>query len=279
MYPSSNLITGTFKNNEGQNLFYRNWKIAADPKAVVLIVHGFNSHSGYYQDFALHLNENQFEVYAIDLRGRGHSEGERYFIKDYRNVIDDINKLSNIVKMIYPELPLFIFGHSAGGVFASVYAARYQQKLQGLISESFAFEIPAPGFALTLIKLLAHIIPRMRLIKLNNKDFSRDEIVVNTLNNDPLVAEEKQPVKTMQQLLLASVFLRKVIPEIKLPLLVLHGTGDKATLPAGSIYFMKNAGSVDKQLELYDGYFHDLLNDKDNGIVVGDIVSWLNERI
>ena len=69
------------------------------------------------------------------------------------------------------------------------------------------------------------------------------------------------------------------MPEIKLPLLILHGTADKATKPSGSMYFMEHASSNDKQLKLYEGHLHDLLNDIDNGIVVKDIIQWLNERV
>ncbi|MEI9946748.1 MAG: lysophospholipase [Chitinophagaceae bacterium] len=274
----SKQTTSTFSNNKGQNIFYRNWK-NGEPKGIVLIVHGLNSHSGYYENFALQLNENNFEVYAIDLAGRGRSDGERYYIGDYNDIVADIDHLLNTIKATHPAVPVFLLGHSAGSVFASVYAVQYQDKLNGLISESFAFQLPAPGFALATIKFLAHIIPHARLVKLNNGDFSRDKTVVDTMNNDPLLTNEKQPAKTMQQLLLAAEYLKKAMPGIKLPLLILHGTADKATKPGGSEYFMEHASSADKQLKLYEGHYHDLLNDKYYGIVVRDILRWLNERV
>ena len=248
-------------------------------KGIVLIVHGLNSHSGYYQNFAAQLNENDYEVYAMDLRGRGQSEGERYFIRDYKDIVADIDQLINIVKCAHPTLPVFLFGHSAGGVFASVYAVQNQLKLKGLIAESFAFQVPSPRVALATIKFLSYIIPHIRLVKLNNADFSREHAVVDSMNHDPLLANEKQPTKTMQQLLLAAEYLKKAMPEIKLPLLILHGTADKATRPAGSEYFMEHASSADKQLKLYEGHYHDLLNDKYHGIIVRDILRWLHERV
>jgi alpha-beta hydrolase superfamily lysophospholipase len=274
----SKQTTSTFSNNKGQHIFYRNWR-NGEPKGIVFIVHGLNSHSGYYQSFAMQLNENYFEVYAIDLPGRGKSDGERYYIGDYKDVVADIDHLLNIVKAAHPALPVFLLGHSAGGVFASIYAVQQQDKLHGLISESFAFQVPAPGFALASIKFLSHIIPHTRLVKLNSEDFSRDQSIVDMMNNDPLLANEKQPAKTMQQLLLAAEYLKRAMPEIKLPLLILHGTADKATKPGGSEYFMEHASSADKQLKLYEGHYHDLLNDKYCGIVVRDIVRWLNERV
>ncbi|MDT3402020.1 alpha/beta hydrolase [Mucilaginibacter terrae] len=269
----------TFINQKGQQVYYRNWVPEGKPKGIVLIIHGLNSHGGYYQNFAAELVDNGFEVYAMDLAGRGRSEGERYYIADYHNVFADIDVLMNIASAACPSKPVFLFGHSAGGVFASAYAIENQFKLQGLISESFAFKIPAPAFALAAIKFLARIIPHTRLVKLNNKDFSRDSSFVLKMDKDPLLDNEKQPAKTMQQLLLASEYLKQGMPAIKLPILILHGTADKATEPAGSDYFMKHASSAEKQLKLYEGHYHDLLNDRYNGIVSRDILHWLNQRV
>lgn len=279
MEPREKYRTSIFSNSKGQHIFYRNWQTGGSPKGIVIIVHGLNSHSGYYEKFAVQLNEDDLEVYAIDLPGRGRSGGERYYIADYKDIITDIDQLVNIAGSAHPEVPIFLFGHSAGGVFASVYGIHYQDKLKGLISESFAFQVAAPGFALAIIKFLSHIIPHMRIVKLNNKDFSRDKLVVEAMNKDPLLANEKQATRTMQQLLLAAEYLKAEMHEIRLPLLILHGTGDNATKPEGSSYFMEHASSADKQLKLYEGHYHDLINDKYNGIVVRDIVRWLKERI
>lgn len=279
MESKSKTTTANFSNNQGKRVFYRNWINGSKPKGIVVIVHGLNSHSGYYHNFAEQLNENNYEVYALDLYGRGESEGERFYISDYHDVIADIDQLVDIARCEHATQPIFLLGHSAGGVFASVYAVHHQAKLRGLIAESFAFHLPVPGFALAVMKLLSHIIPHTRLIKLNNEDFSRDKSVVERMNNDPLLANEKQPVKTMQQLLLAGDYLKKQMPEISLSLFVLHGTADKATNPSGSQYFIENASSTDKQLKLYEGHYHDLLNDKYKAIIVNDIRRWLNERV
>lgn len=267
-----------FINNKGKNIFYRNWRTGNRPKGIVLIIHGLNSHSGYYQNFALQLNEENYEAYAFDLQGRGNSEGERYYISDYTEIIADIDLLADIIQTAHPNIPLFLFGHSAGGVFAAIYAIKGQSRLKGFISESFAFQVPAPGFAKALIKFLARVIPHVRMVSLKNEDFSRDIMVVGAMNSDPLLENEKQPAKTMQQLFCAAEVLKGEMPEIRLPLLILHGTADQVTLPTGSKYFMEHAGSADKQLKLYEGHYHDLLNDKYNWIIIKDIIRWLNER-
>jgi alpha-beta hydrolase superfamily lysophospholipase len=279
MHPTERYRVSIFHNKRDQRIFYRNWKTDAPSKGIMLIVHGLNSHSGYFHNFATQLNEINIEVYAMDLCGRGQSDGERYYIRDYTAIVTDIDQLLGIAITANPGVPVFLFGHSAGGVFASVYAVRHQDKLKGLISESLAFQLPVPGFALTVMKLLGYIIPHSRLVKLKNEDFSRDGSIVDAMNNDPLLANEKQPARTMQQLIFAGGYLKRKMPELKLSLLILHGTADKATKPGGSEYFMEHASSNDKQLKLYEGHYHDLLNDKYNGIVVRDIIRWLIERI
>ncbi|MVM31158.1 alpha/beta fold hydrolase [Spirosoma sp. HMF4905] len=279
MNPGKTPTTSVFPNNEGRNVFYRNWATRNEPKGIVLIVHGLNSHSGYYEKFAAQLTENGYDVYAMDLRGRGMSEGERYYIGDYHDIVSDIDLLVDIARSAHPTIAIFLLGHSAGGVFASVYAVGNQDKLSGLISESIAFQISASGIAQAIIKFIGYVIPHMRLIRLKNKDFSRDKAMVDKMNNDPLLENEKQPARTMQQLFLAAAYLKKEMPHIKLPLLILHGTADKATKSTGSQYFMDHASSTDKQLKLYEGYYHDLLNDKYNGIIIKDTIRWLNQRV
>jgi len=128
------------------------------------------------------------------------------------------------------------------------------------------------------LKGISHIAPHAHVVKLKNEDFSRDVAVVDVMNNDPLIAHEVQPTKTMQQLVLADEKLKAAMNTIRLPLLILHGTSDKATKPAGSQYFYDNAGSPDKTLKFYEGHYHDLLNDIDKEMVMADVLQWLNGR-
>ncbi|MBS1687547.1 MAG: lysophospholipase [Bacteroidetes bacterium] len=270
-------LTSTFIAEDGLKIFYRNWK-SDQPKAIVVIAHGFNSHSGYYQWTAEQLVAQNYEVYAIDFPGRGKSDGERYYIADYNAFVTELNKLVDIAQAKHHNLPTFLLGHSAGGVLSAIYTLGYQNKLSGFICESFAFQVPAPDFALAVLKGLSHVFPHAHVVKLKNEDFSRNPEVVDFMNNDPLIAHEVQPTKTMQQLALADERIKSEVSAITLPLLILHGTADKATKPSGSQYFFDNVSSEDKTLKFYEGYYHDLLNDIDKEIVMNDILDWLNFR-
>jgi alpha-beta hydrolase superfamily lysophospholipase len=116
-------------------------------------------------------------------------------------------------------------------------------------------------------------------VRLKNEDFSRDTAVVEAMNADPLIAHEVQPTKTMQQLVLADERLKAEMSKIQLPIFILHGTLDKAAKPEGSRVFYESVNSKDKTLRLYEGYFHDLLNDTGKEAVMNDILAWLNSHV
>jgi acylglycerol lipase len=143
----------------------------------------------------------------------------------------------------------------------------------------FAFQVPAPDFALAVFKGLAHLAPHAHVLHLKNEDFSRDPAVVHAMNTDPLIAHETQPTQTLAEMVRADERLRAGMPHITLPLLILHGTHDKATKPSGSEFFHTSAGSIDRTLKLYEGAYHDLLNDTDKDRVMSDITEWLDARL
>jgi len=99
------------------------------------------------------------------------------------------------------------------------------------------------------------------------------------MNNDPLIANEVQPTQTVAAIVRADERLKREFPRITLPVLILHGTADKVTKPSGSQFFYDHAGARDKTLKLYEGHFHDLLNDTDKEVVMTDIVGWISGHL
>ena len=269
----------TFEDADGYKIFFRAWRPEGQARAVVVICHGVNSHGGQYLWTGDQLVHSDFAVYAIDLRGRGKSEGERFYIDDVSDYVQDVAALVKLAKAREPGLPVYLLGHSAGGVVSCVYTLENQAELAGLICESFAFKVPAPDLALGLIKGISYVAPRLPVLKLKNEDFSRDPEAVATLNNDPLTHNEVQPAKTVAALVRADERLEKEFPLITLPVFILHGTADKATVPSGSQFFYDTVGSKDKSLKLYEGHAHDLLNDICKEEVMADIKEWINQRL
>jgi acylglycerol lipase len=263
----------------GLTIFVRSWRPEGGARAVVVIVHGFNSHSGEYAWVAEQLVADGFAVYAGDLRGRGRSDGERFFVNSVSEWLGDVGAVMTLAKSRVPGVPVFLLGHSAGGVVSCFYTLEHQSELAGLICESFAYEVPAPDFALAVFKGLSHVAPHAHVLRLKNEDFSRDPEVVRAKNSDSLLAHEVQPTQTLAELVRADERLRREFPLITLPVLILHGTADRATRPSGSQRFYDHAGSRDKTMKLYEGHFHDLLNDVDKEIVMSDILQWIDARV
>jgi acylglycerol lipase len=270
---------GTFKGVADFNIFFRSWRPEGSARGVVVIVPGFNSHSGYYTWVAAQCVARGLAVYALDLRGRGKSDGERFYVQQFADYVDDVATFVTLAKSREQGLPVYLLGHSAGGVVACTYALEHQAELAGLICESFAFQVPAPDFALAVLKGLSHIAPHAHVLPLKNEDFSRDPAVVAAMNADPLIAHETQPTQTVAAMVRADERLKSEFHLITLPVLILHGTHDKATKPAGSQRFYDSAGSTDKTLKLYEGAYHDLLNDTDKITVMADITGWIDARL
>ena len=269
----------TLESADGQTLLLRTWRAAGPARGVVAIVHGFNSHSGQYDWPARRLAADGLAVYAIDLRGRGRSSGERFFVARYSDYVDDVAMLVAHAKAREPGLPVILLGHSAGGVIACVYALDHQDELAGLVCESFAYRVPAPDFVLTAFKGIAHVAPHLRLFALKNADFTRDRTALERLDADPLIAGEKQPSQTVAELVRAGDRLTREFARLKLPLFILHGTADRATRPDGSRSFYAAAGARDKTLNLYDGHAHDLLADIGKEGVLDDILRWIDAHL
>jgi acylglycerol lipase len=270
---------GSFVGAEGYSIFTRSWvPPMGAPRAVLVIVHGFNSHSGHYLWAGEQFATNGLAVYALDLRGRGRSEGDRYHIDNIDDYTRDVDHLVEQAKAEHPGLPIFLLGHSAGGVVSCVYTLDHQNKLAGLICESFAHELPAPDIALAVLKGLSHIAPHAHVLKLDNAHFSRDPQVVASLNNDPFVKDEVQPTETVAAMLRGGDRLKQGFAQITLPVLIMHGSEDKVTKPSGSQRFYEQAGAQDKTLKLYAGHYHDLLNDLDKERVLADIQQWIDKH-
>ena len=264
---------------DGLKIFVRSWLPEGKPRAVVALVPGFNSHSAYYACPAQQFAADGLAAYAVDLRGRGNSDGERFYVEKFADYVSDVNLLVQLAKSSNPGVPVYLLGHSAGGVVACLYILDNPGEVNGLICESFAHDIPAPDFALAVFKGISHVAPHAHILHLKNEIFSRDPKIVQAMNEDPLIAHETQPTKTLAEMVRADERLKKEFPLITLPVLILHGTADQATKPSGSKRFYETAGSKDKTLKLYEGHYHDLLNDLDKEEVMADIQNWINAHI
>ena len=105
--PNEEYITGA----SGLRIFVRSWLPDGAPKAVVAICHGVNSHSGQYFWAAGQLVAEGYAVFALDLRGRGNSDGERFFVETVDDYVSDLSHLIDLAVARHPGLAVFLLGH------------------------------------------------------------------------------------------------------------------------------------------------------------------------
>jgi acylglycerol lipase len=263
----------------GPELAYRGWRPAqAPPRAVVLIVPGFKSHSGRYAWAGEQLAKAGLAVYALDLRGRGKSRGRAYAVVDFDEYVDDVETVAAAVQTKEAGLPLFVVGHSAGAVVALLYTLRHEHYISGVVAMSIAQELPAPGFALSAFKVLSKIVPHAPILRLRSDEFTRDQGVLASMNADPMIAGETEPLQTVAALVRAGERLQMEIAQLNVPVLFMHGSGDHAARPSGSKHLYESAGSLDKQLVIYDDVRHEPLADLGRERVLGDLLKWLDNH-
>jgi alpha-beta hydrolase superfamily lysophospholipase len=140
------------KTFDGLSLFAQNWQPEDRTRAVVCLVHGIGEYSGRYVHVADRLTQAGYAIFTFDLRGHGKSEGLRGHIPSYEAIMQDISFLLETANKKYPQLPVFLCGHSLGGNLVLNYVLRRQPHLKGVIATApwlhLAFEPPASKIAL-----------------------------------------------------------------------------------------------------------------------------------
>jgi acylglycerol lipase len=267
-----------FTARDGLGLYEQCWLPNGAVRAVVVVVHGINEHSGRYAVLAHDLNRHGYAVYALDLRGHGHSEGDRTLIRTFDDYLDDVETLLERVASRNPDKPVFLFGHSMGGAIVALLGIDRRPKVRGLILSAPAVLIAGGVFPILrrLAAFFSMVWPTLRLTRMGCRFISRDPAVVEGFRNDPLVFHGRFPVRTGAEILRAAKRIQTDAQQLTLPLVVFHGTGDYVTDPKGSRLLVAHAGSADKTLLLYSGLYHEVFSEPEREQVVGDLLAWLD---
>ena len=239
-------------------------------------MNGLKDHGDHYAQFSQELVGQGYAAYAFDLRGHGRSAGERVGVDRFDDYVDDLQSFVDRVRAREPGKPIFVFGHSMGGAIVTLYAVERHPDVAGIILSGPALALDAPAIQSAAVKLFDGIASRAPVFDLPNEDFSRDPAVVADMGRDPLVFQQPASAHLAAEILGAIHRVWEHPEQLTVPLLAMHGTADKLTAPSGSRDLVARAGSSDKTLRLYEGFFHDLVHEPGHERVTGDIVHWLD---
>ncbi len=245
-----------------------------EPRALVVIAHGFGEHSGRYTHVAQTLAAEDYAVYALDHHGHGRSDGPRGRV-NINDAAEDLDRLVVLAAARHPRRQLFLLGHSMGGAVALRCAIRHQDRLAGLILSGPLAHLDGRAAVKKVAKVLAAVAPGLPLAKLDPKLVSRDPAVVQAYVEDPLVYHHPVPAATVAQFIELVDALPGELEAIRLPTLLMYGTADGLCAPAGSVMISQRIGSLDLTTTPYEGLYHEILNEPEQQQVLDQICGWL----
>ncbi len=270
-----------FRGAGNFNLYWKAWLPDGKPKAIILVAHGLGEHINRYTNLVNNVIPRNYAVYGLDHRGHGKSEGPRCYIDRFQIYIDDLKTFADMVCKENPGLKTILLGHSMGGLIATCYAEQHQDELCCLVVSA---PLLAPGDSvapatITMAKILSVLTPRLGVQTLDSTYLSHDRAVVEAYDRDPLVYRGKITARLGSEMFTTMFRVQQGMPALKIPLLIMQGTGDKLVSPEGAKLLHTRAGSADRTLKMYDGFYHELFNEPDREKVFADLVPWLDSHI
>ena len=263
-------------------LFYRRLRVESRPKAVLLMVHGMGEHGGRYKDFAGTLGAEGIESVMPDLRGFGKSGGKRGCIRQFSDYHKDLEALHGYLVRENKPYPIFILGHSFGGLIVSSYLAQSDcLKPQGFIlsSPAFGIAVPIPAWRNAIGMCFSALSPDLTQDNQVNPVFlTHDSIEVEKYKTDGLVHHKISARLYSQTKKLLGRHL-EIAKKIVAPALVLQAGDDRVVLKDETIRFFEALGGADKEIEIYAGFYHEILKEKEKRRVYIRIVEWIFKHI
>ncbi len=268
------------RTNDGLKLTGQAWLAEKSPKALVVIVHGLGEHCGRYTHVAEAFTANRFHVYSFDQRGFGRSEGLRGHTPSFQHLMDDISlAIQHARQECGEDLPLFLYGHSMGGLEVLYYGLTTDVPLSGVIATDPGLDLSSFSQAkLTIAKIGAALLPKMSIASgLDVNGLSRDTDVIQAYVDDPLV-HDRASFTLASEAMKAPQFVIDHAAEWKLPLLLMHGTDDCVVSIKGTDKFFE-AVSGDVTYKRWEGLYHELHNEPEKEEVIQAMVDWIKDRI
>jgi acylglycerol lipase len=251
------------------------------PAAVIAVVHGYGDHGGRYTWFGEDMAARGYAVYVYDLRGHGQSSGRRGQVKRFDEYLDDTAVFLGEVRRLQPDAPLFLLGHSLGGLVCTRFAETRAPEVRGLVLSSPFLQLAeaVPPSRVVAAMAMAKVWPHHDIGNtVRAAQLSHDQSVVEAYVTDPLV-HHVAPARWAAEMLAAQDAAMADAATVSLPLLVLYGTEDQVVDVAFVEALYAQATSKDKSIERYEGLYHECFNETERARVFADLAAWLAARL
>ncbi len=267
----------TLPGNDGYALFCRAWRPAEAPVASIALVHGLGEHSGRYEHVGRYFAGKGYFVAAVDLRGHGRSEGQPGHVNRFQDYLNDVKTLIDYTREQSPAVPLFLLGHSMGGLIALVYALNYPDGLTSVIASAPGLRgrVHIPAWKAALGKAMSSLYPALSMPSgLDAAGVSRDPAVVQAYIADPLV-HDKVTARWFTEFMEAGRRAMAEAHSLAAPALIVQGSEDQLVDPAASKEFFERISLDKKQYIEYEGLYHEVFNEPEKAAVLADVQAWL----
>ena len=263
-------------SGSGPSLYYASAMPTGGAKAVLAVIHGYADHGARYAHVMGALAEHGIGSVAIDLRGHGRAQGPRGFCTRFDEYLDDARELRSLVDARAKGAPTLLFGHSFGGLVATLSALDSPGSLKGLVLSApfFGLGLEVPRIKVLAGKIASRVYPKLGVPSgLEGKDMTHDPAKAKDYDADPLVFKNATArwfteATGAQQRALASA------SRLTMPLYMTFGTADKvASMPTAKRFF-DAADSADKTWDPREGLFHEVLNEPSWKDTVDTIARW-----
>lgn len=267
--------TGFLTGLGGVQLFYRVWS-PPEPQGSMVLVHGFNEHSGRYTHVAEFFTARGYAVYALDHRGHGRSEGHRCYIDRFDDYLHDLHLL--VQKAQAHGIPILV-GHSMGGLIAYRYALAHPDTIQALVLSSPFFRNRAQPDPVTkmLAPLMSKLLPRLQIpARIPMEWLTRSTEALAAAKADPLFGSKATPRWFIECTRAGEACHGET--DLKMPVLFLQAGDDLMVVPEATREIYERVSQPKKAFKLYPGKYHEIFNDPGYQKVFEDIVTWLQEQ-
>ena len=272
---------GKFKGVREANIYYQGWVPDGEVKAVIFLVHGLGEHCCRYENHVNYFVPKGYAIYGLDHLGHGKSDGQQEVIERFSDYTDTLAIYFRMVKGWQAGKPIFIIGHSMGGLISCYYLLDHQADFNGAILSAPAIKVSdnISTTTITMGKMLSVIAPKAGVLALDPTGISRDPEVVKTYVEDPLVFHGKTPARLAAEMLKAMQRVTAEVEKITLPIIVVQGSEDRLVDPDGAQMLYDRAGSKDKILKIYQGAYHEVHNEPEREVMFKDLETWLGSHI